>query len=137
MTSELFREHLTADLRAKILKDYEQFRGFKDRNHLGSSVLMAKEALVHEHAILNDLIDFSRPVPIASHRAVTGALIVLTKKIVMRIMGPIIRISMSRQILLNEQLVNSHHLVKSLENRVLRLERDQKLLLKRLEDRGC
>lgn len=133
MISEHYRLNIPDYQRDQILKDYARYVEFKERHKLGLSRVTYKDALVYEFKILNDLIDISKPVPVSSHRRRIGPWIVRAKKILMRIARPLIKTTLTRQIILNEYLVSSYQLTKILEERLKNLEREHKFLLRRLE----
>jgi len=133
MISEHYRLNIPDFQRDLILKDYARYVEFKERHRLGLTKATHKDALVHEFTILNDLIDISRPVLVSSHRRRVGPWIVRAKKVLMRLAKPIIKTTLSRQIILNEYLVSSYQRSRILEERLEKLEQNYKFLLRRLE----
>lgn len=74
-------------------------------------------------ASIVDNADIHEAYPVSSHRKILGPIIVLAKRVVLKILRPIIRIGFARQIILNENLLSLTTVVSELQIRLGELER--------------
>jgi hypothetical protein len=116
---------ISADI-AKKIQEFETsvLLPLRARNFLFNQDIKNNELSFPVSGILtlSDCTDISRPLPVTSHRKLSGPFIVIIKKILMKIARPGLKFFFRRQIFFNENVVAMAHTVVAMEARINYLE---------------
>ena len=125
MNWEYHRETIPTDVQDQILRTHFKFRDLKSKYRIGAADAVQREALVREYLVLSELTTAGEiPYSFSSKRRYLGPISVRLKKMLIKLINPIIRQAFQRQTALNEHLISRYQAMHELELRIQALERD-------------
>ncbi len=124
--SDLNPEQLNPQTQQRLNALFSSWDKYQEPFRIGADSTPGERKLStrRELAELAKLLDISQPVAVISHRKVAGPLIVWSKKILMRLARPLIKICLGQQIALNERLFLAVHRLFDCEERIRTLEKE-------------